>query len=155
MRKILFAVLVSALVLPGDVFAATGYEPAGTDDGALTRPAPQSSSKPDAWDRLASTSKGSRIRLVFTDGRETTGRLVRATRDAIVLSDLSTSPSGVGTPNVTATVNQWTFGRSEVSQAEIISTKSPKGHAWVMWTLVGAGFATALILKWAIEGVRA
>jgi hypothetical protein len=152
MRKILLPVLVSALVLPGDVFAATGYEPAGTDDGALTRPAP---SKPDDWDRLASTSKGSRIRLVFTDGRETTGRLVRANRDAIVLSDLATSPSGVGTPNVTTTVNQWTFGRSEVSQAEIISTKSSKGHAWVKWTLVGAAIATAVIVKWGIDSMRA
>jgi hypothetical protein len=123
--------------------------------GALTRLAPQLSPKADDWDRVASTSKGSRIRLVFTDGRETTGRLVRATRDAIVLSDLTASLSGVGTPNVTTAVNQWTFGRSEVSQAEIISTKSPNGHAWVMWTLVGAAFATAVIVKWTIEGMRA
>jgi hypothetical protein len=146
MRKLCAIVLIAMAALPHAAFAEQPLRPRPLLDAArheAIRLAQQqeAANSADPWDRLASSKRGSIIRVVFPDGRDAIGSLVRATTDALVLDEMRTGPAGIPTPSMPVSDGAWTLLRSEVSRVEI--TAPPKHHPVIWGAVIGAAVAVA------------
>jgi hypothetical protein len=75
-----------------------------------------------AWEQLAATPEGSRVKVGLRDGSEVTGRIVVVRTDAVILDEIQTGPNGVKTPPGSGSIQGgFRFDRANIASVEVLS----------------------------------